>query len=175
MTGQDAGTAALPTAGSYRIDPSRSRVGFTTRHMFGLAPVKGTFTLRSGEVVVADPVEGSSARATVDAASFDTGNPKRDKDVRSTKFLDTDAHPDITFASTGLSRSDGGWVLQGSITARGVSAPADLVVTDISPIGDDLVLTATTTVDRYAHGLTAAKGIAGRRLSFELIAHATRS
>ena len=42
-----AGTAPAirPTPGTYAIAPTRSTVNFTTRHLFGLAGVAGTFAL----------------------------------------------------------------------------------------------------------------------------------
>jgi polyisoprenoid-binding protein YceI len=64
--------------GTYRIDAEASRIGFKTRHMFGLGPVKGTFALTTGEITVADVPERSSVQATASAASFNTRNPLRD-------------------------------------------------------------------------------------------------
>ena len=58
--------------------------------MFGLAPVKGTFRLVSGQITIADPVTSSTVSAVVDAASFATGNPQRDLINFLTQFL-----PDI--------------------------------------------------------------------------------
>jgi hypothetical protein len=55
-------------AGDYRID--QATVRFTTRHVFGIAPVHGTFQLRSGHIHVTDPVDGSTARATITAGQL---------------------------------------------------------------------------------------------------------
>ena len=74
---------STPHAGRYRIDPSRSNVGFKTRHLFGMAPVQGTFTIAAGTVDVADPLALSSIRTDIDTASFHTGNQPRDAAVRS--------------------------------------------------------------------------------------------
>ena len=41
-TPQDIARAVPP--GVYRIDPTRSTVAFTTRHLFGLAPVPNSST-----------------------------------------------------------------------------------------------------------------------------------
>jgi hypothetical protein len=40
--------AAIAAPGTYRIDAARSAIAFTTRHLFGLGTVHGTFTLREG-------------------------------------------------------------------------------------------------------------------------------
>ena len=91
-----------PAAGTYRIDPSMSAIAFTTRHMFGTGAVKGSFDLSSGEIIVAEPVTASHVVATAPANSFTTGNPKRDKHVRSADFLQSDTHPVISFRSSEL-------------------------------------------------------------------------
>lgn len=164
-----------PPAGTYRLDPARSSVTFTAKHMFGLGTVRGSFALRDGGMTIAEPLAGSTARATVDATSFQSGGERRDKDVASGKFLDSANNPDITFASTGLAQADGVWVLSGTVTARGKAAPAELRVVELRTSADGFVARATTTIDRYAHGLTGGKGMAGRTLDMEITAQAVRS
>ena len=88
-----AAAVQIPAAGIYQLDPAASTVTFATRHMFGLAPVKGTFRLVSGQITIADPVTSSTVSAVIDAASFATGNPQRDKDVKSARFLHVRDHP----------------------------------------------------------------------------------
>jgi polyisoprenoid-binding protein YceI len=57
-----AAAVQIPAAGIYQLDPAASTVTFATRHMFGLAPVKGTFRLVSGQITIADPVTSSTDR-----------------------------------------------------------------------------------------------------------------
>src|SRR5699024_10473526 len=111
-----------PPAGRYEIDPAASRLTFTTRHMFGMLPVSGSFAITGGTVEVAEPLTDSSVRAEVDAASFDTGNAKRDAHVRSSDYLDTERHPTMTFVSERVE----GDALVGSLTAHGVTRPVEL-------------------------------------------------
>jgi YceI-like protein len=58
-----AAAVQIPAAGIYKLDPDTSTVTFATRHMFGLAPVKGTFRLVSGQITIADPVTSSTVSA----------------------------------------------------------------------------------------------------------------
>src|SRR5215472_1396016 len=116
----------IPHAGSYRIDPSRSQITFRTRHLFGLGAVRGTFRLHAGEIRVADPAETSAVRATVDAGSFHTGNPDRDRAVRSARLLDTERYPLFTFTSGRLAEAGGRWILHGSLTVTGNEHPVDV-------------------------------------------------
>jgi polyisoprenoid-binding protein YceI len=169
-----AAAVTIPAAGEYRIDPARTTVAFATRHMFGLGPVRGTFRLRGGHVRVAEPLSESAARATIDATSFHTGTAARDAQVTSATYLDAARHPDIVFASTGLRRDGDGWVLAGTLTVRGVTRPVPLHVRELSTVGSVLRVRATAVVDRREFGITAGRGITGRRLALSLDVFAAR-
>jgi polyisoprenoid-binding protein YceI len=164
----------IPVAGTYSLDLARSSIDFTTRHIFGLGKVKGSFALAEGEAAVTDPVMGSSVSATALASSFSSGFAKRDKDVKSRKFLDAKKFPDIQFRSTGLANEDSQWLIRGEITAHGVTAPVELKVSEVSTDANSLTLRATGRVDRYAHGVTGGKGIAARYLDLNITARAVR-
>ncbi len=166
-------TVTVPAAGTYRIEPGESTLSFATRHLFGLAPVRGTFALRDGVVHVASPVETSAVRATIAADSVDTGLAARDNTVRSGQFLDVARHPDITFTADGVAR-DGGWVLRGTLTVRGGAEPLDVRIDEVRVLDDRLLVRASAEVDRYAWGVTATKGMTGRRLRFSLSLSATQ-
>src|SRR5262249_23867605 len=99
------GILQIPQAGRYRIDAQKSNVTFKGRHMFGLATLRGTFAIRHGVIDVTDPIADSTVRVEIDTASFHTGNKQRDRDVRSTRFLDTGRYPSMTFTSQRLDRS----------------------------------------------------------------------
>ena len=72
MTTNQQFSATKPRLGRYVIDPGASSVVFRTRHLFGLAPVRGTFR---------------------------SGNPARDGSVRSARFLDAGRHPVMVFVA----------------------------------------------------------------------------
>jgi polyisoprenoid-binding protein YceI len=165
-------TVSIPPAGTYKLDPATSAISFATRHMFGLGGVSGSFKVLSGEITIADPVTSSTATAVIDAASFTSGSAARDKDVKSPNFLHVQDHPQITFHSTELEESGEGWVLRGQITARGHAARADVALTEVRTDANGLTIRATCRVDRYAHGITNKKGMAGRYLDLEVTARA---
>lgn len=166
-------TVEVPAPGVYRLEPAESAISFATRHMFGLAPVRGTFALRAGTVDVTSPAERSVVHATIAADSVDTGIAARDNTVRSKQYLDVARHPDITFTANGVAR-DGGWVLRGELTVRGRTEPLDVRIDEIRVHDDRLRLLASAEVDRYAWGVTAMKGMTGRRLRFTLSLSATQ-
>jgi len=111
-------------AGTYRINRANSTISITTRHLFGLGKVEGTFELRGGQIDVAHPIEQSTATAVVGADSFTTGNSRRDNDVTSAKFVDAAAYPDITFVSDRLQYVDGSLIVYGSLSRTGSGAPS---------------------------------------------------
>ncbi len=153
-----------PPAGRYEIDPAASRLTFTTRHMFGMLPVRGSFAIAGGAVEVAEPLTDSSVRAEVDAASFDTGNAKRDEHVRSSDYLDTDRHPTMTFVSERIE----GEALVGSLTAHGVTRPVKLAVEPGEVSDGSFTARASVRIDRTDFGVTTAPGMTGRHLDVTL-------
>jgi polyisoprenoid-binding protein YceI len=159
-------------AGTYRIDPTRTRVRFTIKETFGLMTTRGTFTVRDGTVEVAANPEDSSTTATLDAASFKTDKPKRDKTVVSKSFLHATDHPTITFSTTRLAQENGSWVLHGQLTVRGQASPVALTLTSCAATVDGCRFIATTRVDRYATPVRAARGLIGRHLDVELDVYA---
>jgi polyisoprenoid-binding protein YceI len=170
-------TTSVPetlSPGTYRIDEERCLITFRTRHLFGLGPVRGTFRLRSGEIRVAEQLQDSAVRATVDAESFHTGNPARDGTVRSARLLDTTGHPIFTFTSTEVTESGGRWVVRGRLVVRDAEHPVELAIERARADGKQLTIVASAGIDRYAFGVTAMKGLAARRLTCQLEIVATR-
>jgi polyisoprenoid-binding protein YceI len=160
-----------PRIGRYQIDRRSSTITFNSRHLFGLAPVHGTMAIRDGLIDIADPLTGSSVQVEIDTTSFDTGNGRRDEDVRSSRFLDTERYPSMTFTSERLDHSDGRWTLAGTLVVRDVARPVNLTIERSTvPPGrpTSFVLCATTRIDRTKFGLTAARGMAGRHLDVSL-------
>ena len=159
----------LPAAGTYRIDPTRSLVHYSGRHLFGLGTVRATFAVRDGALRVGDPVTTSSVTVTVDAASFTSGNPRRDKDVRASGLLDVATYPDITFASESVRASEDGLVVAGLVTAHGTPVPVELQVDRLTPEDTGVRVHARVArLDRTAFGVTGKKGMVGRDLDLEL-------
>ena len=123
------------TAGTWAIDPVHSEVGFTVRHMM-VSKVRGKFTDFSGQFVTgADPLD-STVTATVQLASIDTGNADRDNHIRSADFFEVDAHPVMTFRSTGVRPNGDGYALDGELTLKGVTRPLTLDV-ELGGFGPD--------------------------------------
>jgi polyisoprenoid-binding protein YceI len=164
-------TVQVPRIGRYEIDSRGSTLTFRSRHLFGLAPVHGTMAISHGVVDVADPITDSSVQVEIDTTSFDTGSRQRDGDVRSARFLDAARYPSMTFTSERLDRSEGRWMLAGTLRVRHVARPVSLAIERciVQPgTPNSFVVCASTRIDRTDFGLTAARGMAGRHLDVSL-------
>ncbi|PFG20576.1 YceI family protein [Serinibacter salmoneus] len=117
---------SIPAA-TYAIDASHSEVAFTIRHA-GIAKVRGRFTQFAGEIVVAENLADSTANATIQAASVDTGNAQRDGHLKTSDFFNTETLPEWTFASTGATGSGEEFTLAGDLTVNGITKPVELDV-----------------------------------------------
>jgi polyisoprenoid-binding protein YceI len=157
-------TDARPGLGLYEIDTTRSSLTFATRHLFGLAPVRGRFAISGGRADVTEPPQACVVRAEIDAASFHTGNPVRDKAVRSARFLDTARHPLITF----VSQRCGPDFIEGTLTACGVERPVRLAIGELELDLGAFTAAASARIDRTQFGVTASRGMAGRYLELTL-------
>jgi polyisoprenoid-binding protein YceI len=169
------GVTAIPPAGRYRIDPKRSTITISTRHLFGLGPVRATLALRDGRIQANDPPAGSAVRASAAAVSFHSGNDARDAAVLSPRLLDAATYPSLTFISTALEREsasdafpEGRWLLRGELEVRGVGRLVEAAIATVSAHGGTLHATARLRVDRYDFGITAYRGLAARWLTVDL-------
>ena len=154
------GAPAAPQPGRYEIDTTRSAVTFRTRHMFGLAPVRGSFAIRDGTVEVAGPPTNPGIYAEIEAASFRTGNGQRDSVVRSARLLAASQYPVMTFRSGHLD----GLALTGTLTVRDVTRPVSLLVEQTAVSPKSFTTRGTARIDRAGFGVTAYRGLAGRYL-----------
>ena len=109
------------SADMYVIDPSHTSVGFTVRHLM-IYKVQGKFNEYTGTIKYDEnDITKSSMHGTIQVTSLDTGDEKRDKDLRGAQFLDVERFPNITFASTRVERKDGSYVLIGDLTMHGIT------------------------------------------------------
>lgn len=116
----------------WTLDASHSSVGFSVRHMM-ITNVRGEFQTVAGEVVF-DPSqpEASKVSATIDVASINTREEKRDAHLRSADFFDVESHPKMTFVSKRVRRAGDGYEVLGDLTIRGTTREVALHVDDVT-------------------------------------------
>jgi polyisoprenoid-binding protein YceI len=164
MNQDHATSTTTPQLGRYEIDTGRSTVTFRTRHLLGLAPVRGRLAIRGGTVDIAEPLAASAVHAEIDAASCHTRSPQRDASVRSARLLDAARYPVITFVSDRVDDTE----LAGLLTVRGVTRPITLSTEPLAVSPRSFTVRATTRLDRTEFGVTAYPGLAGRYLDMSL-------
>jgi polyisoprenoid-binding protein YceI len=151
---------------SYKIDPVHSSVGFTIRHFFSQVP--GAFTKFHGTIVVdREHLDQSSVEATIDVASIDTREPKRDEDLRSKNFFAVAEYPTIVFKSKRWQKTgDDTFDVTGDLTMKGVTKEVVLNVKSLGfgPGMRGAMLSgwkATTTLKREDFGITSLPKVLG--------------
>jgi polyisoprenoid-binding protein YceI len=114
-------THAVFSADTYVFDRNHSSIGFLIRHLFTKVP--GKFTDFSGKIVFdEDDPKQSMVEVTIKAASVNTSNAARDKDLRSSNFFDVARFPEIIFKSKSVKRTGENTAdVTGELTMHGVT------------------------------------------------------
>jgi polyisoprenoid-binding protein YceI len=115
-------------ADTYTFDKAHSTVGFQVRHIFTM--VGGSFGDFTGTIQVdkANPA-ASAVEFTIQTASINTNEPKRDEHLRSADFFDVANHAAITFKSSGVKPAGGNlYQVNGQLTMHGVTKTVTLPV-----------------------------------------------
>ncbi len=145
---------------SWGYDASHAKVSFTVSH-FGISETEGKFTKFDG-TVLADKPDFSDAviSITIDAASVNTEDEKRDAHLKSADFFDVAKYPGIQFKSKSLKPAGKNkYRLTGDFTMHGITKEITLNVTYRGSVVDPYKntkagFTITGTIDRTAWGLT---------------------
>lgn len=116
-------------AGAQSIDTRASSIAFKIGNI-GISSVKGGFSGMKGTVVF-DPMSPGAARfdVCIDAATVDTGNKKRDKDLRSDGFFDVGKFPAICYSSDAVEKTGQGYMAKGKLTMHGVTKAVEIPFT----------------------------------------------
>jgi polyisoprenoid-binding protein YceI len=134
----------------WHLDPARSSVDFQVPHFYGLMTVKGRFGRYDG---VLDLRGLPSAELTVDAASLDTKNAKRDRHLRSADFFDVENHPEVGFVAEAATLDREVLRMSGRLLAAGEQIPLE-VEASLREVDGELEIDATATADHRELGMT---------------------
>lgn len=142
-------------AGAWSVDPEHSEVGFAVKTMWGLQTVTGVFRTWDGRLRVADADAGAGTEGhlTIEAASLDTGNARRDRHLRSADFFDVERHPQVVFRTTAVAAGEGGLVVRGELTVGAHQVAMEIPVEVEHGADGSLRLRGAATVARGDAGL----------------------
>jgi polyisoprenoid-binding protein YceI len=142
--------AALIADGAWRLDPARSSVAFHVRHFYGLMTVKGEFADYEGTL---DLSAVPAVELTIQAASLDTKQTKRDEHLRSKDFFDVERHPQVRFVADSARVDRDTLHVRGELHAAGRRVPLELDAT-VREIDGELEIEAATEADHRELGMT---------------------
>lgn len=155
------GSTLSSRVSTWELDLAHSSANFSVKHMM-IAKVHGSFSKLSASLKL-DRVNlaNSSVEATIDAASIDTHEPKRDEHLRSPDFFDAKNFPTLTFKSRRFEAAGGDQLrIIGDLTLHGVTKEVTLEVeaadTEMKdPFGNIKIgASATTKIKRKEFGLS---------------------
>jgi polyisoprenoid-binding protein YceI len=157
-----AGILSLPAtaAATWKIDAAHTAAQFAVKHLM-IATVRGDLKGVNGTINWDESdVTKSTVNVTIDATTVDSGEPPRDKDLKSDKFFDVANYPTWTFKSTKVEQAGTGKLkVTGDLTIRGVTKQVVLDVDGPSasvkdPWGNTrAALSASTKINRQDFGV----------------------
>lgn len=144
---------------TWKIDTSHSAVNFAVRHLM-ISKVRGRFTSYTGAAVYDEAAKTwTSAEGSIDVASVDTHEEKRDAHLKSADFFDAEKFPKITFKTTAVeARGDDKFLARGLLTIHGVTKEIALDV-ELTGQGKDpwggerTAFSAKGSIDRKEFGM----------------------
>jgi polyisoprenoid-binding protein YceI len=132
--GQKAEAGALPSPGTYKVDPDHSFVYFSAwHHIVGV--VRGRFDKTTGTMTVSQDPAACAVDITIDTSTINTQNSERDEDLRGPDFFNVKDFPTMTYHGQGIRRMGDSWVMDGNLMIRGVTkvVPVEFTFRGIFP------------------------------------------
>ena len=151
-------SSSMALASTYKVDTAHSGVEFKIKHMM-ISNVKGNFKTFDGSFDF-DNGQITAINGSIDVASIDTDNEKRDAHLTSSDFFDATNNPKMTFKAISVHNDK----VIGALTIKGITKEVtfDLEVGGAvkDPWGNQRAgLTLTGTIDREDFGLTWNKAL----------------
>jgi polyisoprenoid-binding protein YceI len=146
------------TVSRWDLDKVHSSIHFSVRHLM-VSKVRGEFHDWAGTLMLdPDDFTKSSVEVTIQAASIDTRDEKRDGHLRSPDFLDAEKFPTLAFKSTTVEKTGSRLALHGTLALHGVTKPVTIDVEPTEVVKDPWGGTRTgfsgkLTIERKEFGL----------------------
>jgi polyisoprenoid-binding protein YceI len=152
-------------AGTYKIDPPHTVVGFSIRHL-EINWVSGRFKDVEGSINFDDRnISKSSVNFKAKIDSVDTGVAGRDKHLKTADFFDAAKFPEMTFASTKVEKKGKAYMLTGDLTIKGVTKSVSFPFTVTGAVKDPwggtrFGVSAETRINRRDFGINYGNPLA---------------
>jgi len=115
-------TSAAFATDLWLIDNAHSKIRFSVSHLV-ITDVEGSFNSYDGKLVTeSGDFSGSKIHLSIDVASIDTDNEKRDEHLKAPDFFNAKKYPQITFDSKSFERIDEKkYKMVGDLTIKGIT------------------------------------------------------
>ncbi|MEQ1586227.1 MAG: YceI family protein [Cyclobacteriaceae bacterium] len=140
------------------LDDQHSYLGFRIKY-FGSADVRGRFDKFKG-IVMYDSMSGFlSTTALIQTNSINTGEKRRDEDLKEESWFGSDKYPYIKFESSGISTNKDSLFLSGNLSIKGITQPVQIRLEKLRLSGrdwagnDQLEITGSCTLNRKDFGI----------------------
>ena len=162
-------------AGTWTADLTQTRAGFAARHLFGQT-VRGTIAVTGGTLDVGPDGQPRRFQATLDPASIDTGNARRDSDLRGRRFLDVGTYPLMEAAADAIDVVTADrWRTDAVLRVRRSEAPLRIEATlDVLPAEARLLVSGTARLDLRDAGIRVPGLLVRRFVDLSFSAQLTR-
>ena len=140
-------TSAGAEVHHFTVDAAHSQVGFKVRHLVAKTP--GRFNDFAGAVWM-DPenIEGTlKIEGTVQTASINTDNEKRDGHLKSADFFDVENHPEMTLVSKKVKKKGDSYQVLFDLTIRGTTQEVPMTVDVAGVMTNPFTSTPTTGIE----------------------------
>ena len=154
-------------SGRWTVDLAHSTATFRVSNLG--RTVTGTVPITEGVVDITAGGLPTAITGSLDLGAINTGNARRDRDLRKPRFLDLDRHPTMTFTADSVTAAQAGWSLAGRLTARGAAVRVAGRV-EVSGQDRSAALTAHTWLDRRILGVRAPRIMIGHRIDITVTA-----
>jgi len=147
-------------AETFTVDTGHAEIGFSVKHMM-VSNTKGNFTTFSGTLDYDIKTKTlKSGEGTIEVASINTNNDKRDDHLKNEDFFNVAKYPKMTFKSTSVRKTgNNAFEVTGTLTVLGVDREVVLPVTIAGPVDDPwgnqrIGVECTTILNRRDLGIT---------------------
>jgi polyisoprenoid-binding protein YceI len=167
-------TAQPSRADAYKLDPVHSTAAFRIKHA-NVSYFYGRINGPEGTVNVdeSDPSK-TTFEVQLKAANIDTGNPNRDKHLKSPDFFSAEEFPTISFKSTSVKASaDNKLEVTGDLTMHGQTKPITFTMehvgtADVPRMGHRTGYDAMITLKRSDFGMTKFQDLLGDEVNIHM-------
>jgi polyisoprenoid-binding protein YceI len=164
----------------FAVDTGHAEIGFAVKHMM-VSNTKGAFNSFEGTVDYDIATKTLiSAQGSIEAASIDTNNEKRDNHLRNTDFFNVAKYPKIGFRSTSVKKTgENTFEVSGKLTVLGIDRNVVLPVTIAGPVDDPwgnkrIGIQSQTELNRRDLGITNSSAtVIGDEVKVSIDAEAT--